>query len=272
MGIILQQAKEYDDLKETFSSVSQTMWILALQGCLLDDLVDMMNDIVNASKVLAGVFALFIILANFVLLNMLIGLLAEVVSQAGTEDEEEMKIKSLRHRMEEILECHDTEDDERLDLAEFSLMMKNPTMQQTLDEFGISPDLVKAFVEDLLMRPKPEPSTIAVPVEGLDDDKDDDETGRKGMGVSHRDGTITFDAFLDVLADMFGNNGASVKDIVELRREVVSGFEKAMAPETRGEGESGDKMDQILSILQSRNEKLAELQGELRQMKSKLPG
>merc|ERR1711939_574574 len=114
---------------------------------------------------------------------------------------------------------------------------------------------------DLLMRPKPEAQTIAEPKEGLDDDKDDDEADRKAMGIGHRDGTITFDAFLDVLADMFGNNGASVKDIVELRREVVAGFEKAMAPRAcgGGEGESGDKLDQILSILQSRNEKLDEL-------------
>eukprot|EP00929_Paragymnodinium_shiwhaense_P087293 TRINITY_DN4751_c0_g1_i1.p1 TRINITY_DN4751_c0_g1~~TRINITY_DN4751_c0_g1_i1.p1 ORF type:complete len:663 (+),score=205.51 TRINITY_DN4751_c0_g1_i1:64-2052(+) len=269
---ILQLAKENDVLQETFPSLSNTMYKLAIQGCLLDDLTGLMDDMKDNDLVIATIFGIFIVLANMTLLNMLIGLLAEVVSETNSQDAEEVACSELRRRIGEVLECHDTHGDQAIDQAEFDLMLSNPTMIQTLAEYDVDIRLVETLRE-LLFEEKP--SGMAEPVEGMTDEQEEEDARGPGMMGGDYTGKMSFDSFLDALIDLRSGNGAGVKDIIELKKTVMKGFDD-LKRHYQGEGvlrhtASGsvapgppvDKMDRILQLLESQDVRLNTMQAEM---------
>lgn len=130
------------------------------------------------------------------MLNMLIGILCDVVTRVTEEESESAAKADLEASVLDILECYDVEDDRHLRLPEFKQMMDNVDMQVILRDHDIDfNDLIK--LEDVLFE-----------AEGLDGEGEDGLVKCK---------ELSFSDFVEKVVQLRGGNSATVTDIVELR-------------------------------------------------------
>merc|ERR1712118_188041 len=90
--IFRQQAKGNEALDPYFGSMGLCFWTLLLHGTLLDDITDALTDIKDDTPSLAAVFLVFVLIGNFTVLNMLIGVLCEVVSAVSASETEKIHV------------------------------------------------------------------------------------------------------------------------------------------------------------------------------------
>merc|ERR1719498_1079429 len=75
-----------------FSTVPDAMNTLLLYGTLLEDCPDVINAIGEESFFLRALFLLFILLASLTVMNMLVGVIVEVVSVVSAVEHETLKV------------------------------------------------------------------------------------------------------------------------------------------------------------------------------------
>jgi len=216
-GVVFKiQSEEDEMLKQIFPDVPASMWLLLLSGTFLDAPSVVANAVGAESPVLAGLFLLFIFLSSFMVLNMLIGILCDVVHQVALNEQEEAAVAFLKSTLLEILECHDKDNDRQIHRDEFELLMRNPEMHFVLTRFGVNViDLIT--LKDVLFEDKdcalegeddfdisPVPSTARSPA------RSPTRSLRK----------LSFNEFLQVVLRLRGGNNATVTDIVDLREYV----------------------------------------------------
>jgi len=156
-------------------------------------------------------FLLFIFLSNLTLMNMLIGILCEVVTETSSEEKEFALRQDLADSVMTILESYDVEDDKSLRKAEFKPLMKNPDLQSILSSHNVDwVDLQK--LEDVLFEEDEE--------EG--DSPSSDSKRQPIAGKVFKE--ITFPEFLEKVFQLRGGNAASVTDMVELRTFLTKRF------------------------------------------------
>merc|ERR550514_2520334 len=69
-----------ENIADLFGDLRSCMWTLLMTGTLVDNVTSVLNRLGAQDKVAAAVFLLFILLSALTVMNMLIGVLCEVVS------------------------------------------------------------------------------------------------------------------------------------------------------------------------------------------------
>merc|ERR1712187_697974 len=96
-------AEGVDVVGETyFPGVLKAMFSLWVHGTLLDDLAGISNDLLDNSLACLGVFNLFILISALTILNMLIGVLCEVVAGVAST-EKEKTIGFVHHKLSQLM-------------------------------------------------------------------------------------------------------------------------------------------------------------------------
>merc|ERR1719343_203096 len=113
---------------------------------------------------LAIVFLLFIFLSHFTVLNMLIGILCEVVTEVSRDEQEQATLARLRRTILCLLECYDKNDDHHIGRDEFDLLMANPETSQILRRFEIDSSQLLAMRDVLFEVPRDSDSEDEAPV------------------------------------------------------------------------------------------------------------
>jgi len=205
------QSTGNEELVEMFPSIADTMGVLLLRGTLLDAPADTFYAVSAQSGSLAFLFLIFILLSSFTVLNMLIGILCDVVFEVTKLEKEEAALEILKRTMFGLLECYDRNADNRLGVEEFDLLMSNPETGQILRRFDVDAAGLRSL-RDVLFEKKEE-------------DKADEEK------------TITFVDFLEVTLRFRGGNSATVTDVMDLREFAKAHFESAASQlsEIRGD-------------------------------------
>lgn len=173
--------------QQYFNSVLESMYTLSLYGTLLDSVGILAGRLKGESLAFLALLMLFILLASLTTLNMLVGVLCEVVSAVAATEREEMLVGYVNRKVKTIVQELDTDGDNSISKTEFIKILENW-------------DAVKALQE------------VGVDVVGLVDFAD----------VIFEDGAqeLSFEKFMDVVLQLRGSNTATVKDIVELRKLV----------------------------------------------------
>lgn len=200
------QSEENATLNEIFPTLRAAVWALLLHGVFLDSVAMELNKIADESYILSSVFIFFVIAASYTVMNLLIGILCDVVHQVSAHEKDEMAVNYLKAHLLDILEVHDKDDDRHIIASEFDLLMKNPEIHLQLTKFGVDVgDLIalKDVLFDSRSKILHSPGTFA-----------------QGAGV------ISFGAFLQVVLRLRGGNTAKVKDIVELREFIKQQLER----------------------------------------------
>lgn len=227
-GIIFKhQAEEIPGLNgRLFVTVRNSCWKLLLHGTFLDDVANFINDIGQDSWMLAGLFLFFILLSNYTIMNMVIGIICEVVAQVSRTEKEEAAVAYLKETLLDILECHDKDDDRNIHEDEFELLMKNPEIHYTLTKFGVDVNDLLSLKEMLFESRCKNTFLQSSSSEAIEAGSGCISVTTTGLTASSLAATqgeprlLSFASFLEVVLRLRGGNSAKVTDIVELREFV----------------------------------------------------
>lgn len=136
------------------------------------------------------VFYIFVAIAALMVMNMLIGVLCEVVSAVAATETEELVVSWVKHKMTEIFEQIDEDGSGEISKTEFQAILANREAVLTLVDVGVDPN-------------------------GLVDISD-------FIFDQEEDGSMKFGAFIEVILDLRGSNTATVKDVKNLIKFIRS--------------------------------------------------
>lgn len=192
-AITFRQVTDGTDLgKEVFGTVPDTMRYLLVLGTT-PDLYDYVNTIWNESAFFAMIFMIFILLVTITIMNMLVGVLVGVVNTVASVEQEQLMLNFVKDNLLALLRClheEDADQDQRISRDEFRCLIQNP-------------NAIRCF------------TAMNVDVVALVDLVD----------FIFQDGQyLDFPKFMDLILQLRGTKGATVKDIVDLRRFITMEF------------------------------------------------
>lgn len=150
--------KDDEAVTDYFSTLPKCMWTLLMDGTLLCETSDVLNLLVHRPEVhcviAVAAFLVFILLTALTVLNMLIGVLCEVVSALSTHEKDEAAINALKQTILVELMKYD-DGDGLIDEDELSELMADPTSVAILMSLGID----VPFLQDLQVMAYQEPGS-----------------------------------------------------------------------------------------------------------------
>jgi hypothetical protein len=193
-ALVICQTAQQSDLGPTyFPGMLPTMFFLFAHG-VVPDLTDLLYEMGDVDPVVAAFFIVFILIASLCMLNMLVGILCEVVSTVSCVEMEALTVQYVNQKLYETLLANDLIErdgaiqDTKLSLKDYESLLLNPKTAKMLEEVGVDPVGLVDFTEFLF--------------------KGEDE--------------IKVCDFTHLLLSLRGTNVASVKDIVDARKCIIS--------------------------------------------------
>jgi hypothetical protein len=124
--------------REYFPSVTHTMLFLLMHGTFLDS-VGIKGFEINShgGVVLIFLFLGYIFLTSFLMLNMLIGVVCERVSEVNTGEHEMMSKVTLQGELHDLMDVYDEDGNGTLNQFEFERFIRNVEVVQALHNFGV---------------------------------------------------------------------------------------------------------------------------------------
>jgi len=196
--------------REYFSGTVVSMRTLLMHGTLLDGPAALLISIYERVGVFtACTWLIFIFMSSFTVLNMLIGILCEVVSQVSQSEKEEAEVAFLKNHVLDILDLYDTNNDQTIGEDEFDLLMQNIELHEYLSRFGTDVTGIISLKEVLF-----EGKVMGI------------VHTAEGVRMQRARKTLTFKDFMSVVLRLRGGHSARVTDVVELREYVRQNFER----------------------------------------------
>merc|ERR1712217_258988 len=136
-------------------------------------------------------FMLLTVFASLVLLNMLIGVLCEVVSAVAATEKETLVVAYVKDQVRIILADVDENHDGLVSREEFKHIIEHPDAIDALDSVGVDVIALVSYADFIF------------------------QSDDKGQEF---DKQLDFHEFMDIVLKLRGDQPATVRDIVELRR------------------------------------------------------
>jgi hypothetical protein len=175
------------DVTHLFRNVPHGMVNCLFYGTLLDGPTGVFDALwADAGGVTAAAFVALILTSAFTVLNMLIGVLCEVVSAVSADEKAKAEVKYLQNNLLCVLMAYDKDGDCTIGQKEFEFFLENPEVHDALAKFGTD-------------------------VQGLQ--------SLKSVMYENSD-ALSFDDILQTILRLRGDNVAKVTDIIELREFV----------------------------------------------------
>lgn len=183
-----------------FSGVARAIYSLVLFGTFVDNISVVSSEIwgitSDGNTVLGIMFFLFVIMSALMVMNMLIGVLCEVVSAVSSVETERMNISYVKGKMEHIIGYGNT-----INKGDFVKLLDNREAMVTFNEVGVDPVVMVTMVDSI-------------------------------FGDAE---TLNFADFMEAVLRLRGDNQATVKDFIELTkyfRESCRTLEDIICPRT----------------------------------------
>jgi len=176
-----------------FSTVPEAMHSLIIYACFLDNLADFIIAVQEQSTQCFILAWIYIALASLTVMNMLIGVLCEVISAVADGEKESMMVDTVNEKFGKIMRDLDSNNDGTLSWGEF---------QQILD-YGDGLDALESMKID---------------VENMVDAAED-FFFEDGQPVA-----VAFPDFMQMVLDLRGGQQATVKDIMGLGKRFNKKF------------------------------------------------
>eukprot|EP00930_Biecheleria_cincta_P042503 TRINITY_DN29250_c0_g1_i1.p1 TRINITY_DN29250_c0_g1~~TRINITY_DN29250_c0_g1_i1.p1 ORF type:complete len:850 (-),score=138.34 TRINITY_DN29250_c0_g1_i1:42-2537(-) len=169
-----------------FSSVYQSMITLLFVATLLDGPAELYRKVdADLGRAMAVVFLIFIFFSAFTILNMLIGVVCQVITEVSEAEKEETQIAYLKAHLMDILECYDVYNDHTIGRNEFELLNANLEMREAMAKFGTDHEDLAVLADILFSK--------------------------------SQNGRLSFRTVLNLILRLKGGNTAQVTDVVDLR-------------------------------------------------------
>jgi hypothetical protein len=201
-----------------FSTVPEAMHNLIIFGTFLDALSDFIINIKNQSIPCFILSWLYISLASLTVMNMLIGVLCEVISAVAEEEKESMMVDKVNEKFSHIVSTLDTNNDGTLSWEEFQKILDCNGALRALESVNVDPESMVDMAEDFFFE--------------------------DGEPVQ-----VTFTQFMDMVLDLRGGQQATVENIMSLAKRFNKKFLKLRERLDTVEEACGgidDKLDTLL--------------------------
>eukprot|EP00931_Biecheleriopsis_adriatica_P062696 TRINITY_DN37840_c0_g1_i1.p1 TRINITY_DN37840_c0_g1~~TRINITY_DN37840_c0_g1_i1.p1 ORF type:complete len:622 (+),score=113.87 TRINITY_DN37840_c0_g1_i1:24-1868(+) len=182
-----------------FTSVTTSMQTLFLTGTLLDAISDLFGVLEKSEQWTAMVLLyVFIILSAITMMNMLIGVICEVITAVAEAENEETMVTFLRDSLQKAISSADNNEDRLLQQDEFFQMLRDQSAVSALKSIGV--DMVSLIdYADIIF------------------------SGEEGADNPAENG-ISFGDFMCFVLDLRNTKTATVKDLVDFRKWLASSF------------------------------------------------
>jgi len=167
-----------------FSSMGGSMYTLFISGSLLQNVGVICDSLGEEHLIFGAAYLGFVILAALMVMNMLTGVLCEVVSAVAAIEKDQMLINYVKVKMLSVIEKLDEDGNNSVSRTEFENMLREAEAVRALTEVGVD-------------------------VVGLVDFAD---------VIFEEEEELSFGRFMEIVLELRGSNGATVKDVIELRK------------------------------------------------------
>lgn len=216
-AIALTQLSNGCEFRELyFTCVPHGMFSLIIFATYLDDLAAFGDPIKAESTMCLILVVIYIILASLTVMNMLIGVLCEVIDGVAVVEKESMMVEKVHEAFGEIINRLDTDTNGVISWTEFKQLLEDPV---------ISHDAVKAF------------ESCNVDVDGLID------VAEEYFFYMGEPVELTFADFMAMVLELRGGQKCIVKDVILLRKR----FNRKFYDVKERLGQMTKKLDFIIS-------------------------
>merc|ERR1719265_1194261 len=208
MGDADNTEPEEETAEHMFGTMGDSMMSLFTHGVLGDNLSQTLQAIIDfpngeggaAGLVLLWLFFVFFAISSMTLLNMLIGVLCEVITQTAESEKDSTQVRELRMCIEDAFAMIDEDDNGRVTEEEWIKMKDNELVRRQMISLGVEP----AHMDQRLNQMQ---STIFC------------TRGKKKSDNSHREG-LSMEELLQKVIDLRPDKPASALDIELLAAKV----------------------------------------------------
>jgi len=123
--------------QDLFATMGDSFMSLFTRGVLADNLDETVAAILDESLILMWLFMIFLIITFATLLNMLIGVVCEVISDAAAEEEEIETVSGLKETIEAAFSQIDSNADGLVSQVEWSVIKDNARVRKSMMTIGI---------------------------------------------------------------------------------------------------------------------------------------
>lgn len=189
---------------DRFTNIPLSMHSLIMHGTFLDAVSDVMEELRTQNVLGFFMMYIFILISAVTIMNMLIGILCEVITAVADAEKNAMQVSLTTEVLQTCLEAGaDTDKDGNIDRDEFRGMMGNPRVRKVLKEVDVDVQTLANFVDVLF----------------------EDEDG--GLPLAK----LPFAEFMTRLLKLRGSNTATVKDLVDLRKWMSRELKENRSPD-----------------------------------------
>merc|ERR1711904_357803 len=124
---------------------------MGIFAVFMDDLSAFTDAIREEMPALLPLALLFVALAALTVMNMLIGVLCDVVSAVAERERDEIRMENLPEKMLMIVQTLDEDANDKISYKEFIEIMGKPDALAALDDVGVSPTGIVDFAVGALV-------------------------------------------------------------------------------------------------------------------------
>jgi hypothetical protein len=136
-GIVFrEQLHGRPEVEGKFDTVTDSMWFLLLQGALADEITEIAEKIKDASNLMTVLFGVFVLTSHITLLNMLVGVLVEVVSQVSSAHKERTDIRLIKDALTDVITSMDSDDDGTITRSEYENLVEKISKMDASHSMG----------------------------------------------------------------------------------------------------------------------------------------
>jgi len=189
----VQLMKDTPAGEKFFNSVPAAMNSLLLQGVLPDEAA-IIEEVGADGWIFKVIILLYIVLAGLCVMNMLVGVLCEVVSVVSAVEKESLLVNYVKGTLQHMLTTSgiDADGDHKIAKHEFEALLDMPGAAKAIQEVGVDVVGLMDFTDFIF------------------------KDGRE----------LSFPDFMDMVLQLRGSNNATVKDVVDLRKHLTSELSK----------------------------------------------
>lgn len=138
-----------DGLEENFGSLAKCMWVLLMTGTFMDNITGILELLMIHQPMLVFLFLLFVLLSALTVMNMLIGVLCEVVSAVACAEQETDAMEQVKATLTNVLGNLDQDSDGMLSREEILSLLDHAKAMETLQDTGICTDFLVDYIDVL---------------------------------------------------------------------------------------------------------------------------
>jgi hypothetical protein len=165
-GIIVHMGSSKEEgLNHKLGTLPRCMWTLLMDGTFMDSTGSLLTNLIERGKfntvATAFVFLTFILLSAMTVMNMLIGVLCEVVSAVAQGERDEAAIKVMKETILVELKQFDKDGNGNISKGELTHVMKNKQALAVLRSIDVGADCLSEL-QQMLFYDKPDDAEVSI--------------------------------------------------------------------------------------------------------------